>query len=198
MLKVVNEFYNNQIILENHLVKLIPFEEKYKKQLKNIIYDEELYYTIECKNDAELDKYIDETVNQRMLGNSYPFLVIDKRTNEIAGSTRFGNVQFNNKRLEIGWTWYGKPYRGTGLNKACKFELLKYAFEIMDFRRVQFSADIRNSRSQKAIKKLGATKEGVFRANYMDTSGVSRDDVYFSIIHTEWNDIKRNMFKEFI
>jgi RimJ/RimL family protein N-acetyltransferase len=198
MLKVVNEFYNNQIILENHLVKLIPFEEKYKKQLKNIIYDEELYYTIECKNDAELDKYIDETVNQRMLGNSYPFLVIDKRTNEIAGSTRFGNVQFNNKRLEIGWTWYGKPYRGTGLNKACKFELLKYAFEIMDFRRVQFSADIRNSRSQKAIKKLGATKEGVFRANYMDTSGVSRDDVYFSIIHTEWSDIKRNMFKEFI
>jgi RimJ/RimL family protein N-acetyltransferase len=198
MLKVVNEFYNNQIILENHLVKLIPFEEKYKKELKNIIYDEEVYYTIECKNDAELDKYIDETVNQRMLGNSYPFLVIDKRTNEIAGSTRFGNVQFNNKRLEIGWTWYGKPYRGTGLNKACKFELLKYAFEIMDFRRVQFSADIRNIRSQKAIKKLGATKEGVFRANYMDTSGVSRDDVYFSIIHTEWNDIKRNMFKEFI
>jgi RimJ/RimL family protein N-acetyltransferase len=198
MLKVVNEFYNNQIILENHLVKLIPFEEKYKKELKNIIYDEEVYYTIECKNDAELDKYIDETVNQRMLGNSYPFLVIDKRTNEIAGSTRFGNVQFNNKRLEIGWTWYGKPYRGTGLNKACKFELLKYAFEIMDFRRVQFSADIRNIRSQKAIKKLGATKEGVFRANYMDTSGVSKDDVYFSIIHTEWNDIKRNVFKEFI
>ncbi|MFB7640462.1 GNAT family N-acetyltransferase [Peribacillus butanolivorans] len=195
---MANEFYNNQIILENHLVKLIPFEEKYKQQLKNIIYDEEVYYTIECKNDAELDKYIDETVNQRMLGFSYPFLVIDKRTNEIAGSTRLGNIQFNNKRLEIGWTWYGKPYRGTGLNKACKFELLKYAFEIMDFRRVQFSADIRNIRSQKAIKKLGATKEGVFRANYMDTSGVSRDDVYFSIIHTEWNDIKRNVFKEFI
>ncbi|MFE4353265.1 GNAT family N-acetyltransferase [Peribacillus butanolivorans] len=198
MLKVVNEFYNSQIILENYLVKLIPFEEKYKEQLKNIIYDEEVYYTIECKNDAELNEYIDETINQRMLGYSYPFLVIDKRTNEIAGSTRFGHIQFNNKQLEIGWTWYGNPYRGTGLNKACKFELLKYAFEIMDFRRVQFSADIRNIRSQKAIKKLGATKEGVFRANYMDTSGVSRDDVYFSIIHTEWNDIRRNVFKEFI
>ncbi|MFE4436311.1 GNAT family N-acetyltransferase [Peribacillus butanolivorans] len=195
---MVNEFYNSQIILENYLVKLIPFEEKYKEQLKNIIYDEEVYYTIECKNDAELNEYIDETINQRMLGYSYPFLVIDKRTNEIAGSTRFGHIQFNNKRLEIGWTWYGNPYRGTGLNKACKFELLKYAFEIMDFRRVQFSADIRNIRSQKAIKKLGATKEGVFRANYMDTSGVSRDDVYFSIIHTEWNDIRRNVFKEFI
>ncbi|MFD1636930.1 GNAT family protein [Evansella tamaricis] len=193
-----NEFYNKHIILENHLVKLIPFKEKYRKQLENIIYDKEVYYTIECKNDEELDKYIEETVNQRIHGYSYPFLVIDKRTNEIAGSTRFGNIQFNNKRLEIGWTWYGKPYRGTGLNKACKFELLKYAFEIMDFRRVQFSADIRNVRSQKAIKKLGATKEGVFRANYIDTSGVSRDDVYFSIIQREWNGIKRNQFKEFI
>lgn len=198
MLKMANEFYNNQIILENHLVKLIPFEEKYKNQLKKIIYDEEVYYTVECKNEDELDKYIDETVNQRILGYSYPFLVIDKRTNEIAGSTRLGNIQFNNERLEIGWTWYGKPYRGTGLNKACKFELLKYAYEIMNFRRVQFSADIRNIRSQKAIKKLGATKEGVFRANYVDTSGLSRDDVYFSIIHSEWNDIKRNVFKEFI
>ncbi|MFA9560330.1 GNAT family N-acetyltransferase [Evansella sp. AB-rgal1] len=193
-----NEFYNKRIILENHLVKLIPFKEKYRKQLENIIYDKEVYYTIECKNDEELDKYIEETVNKRMLGYSYPFLVIDKRTNEIAGSTRFGNIQFNNKRLEIGWTWYGKPYRGTGLNKACKFKLLKYAFEIMDFRRVQFSADIRNIRSQKSIKKLGATKEGVFRANYIDTSGVSRDDVYFSIIQREWNAIKRNEFKEFI
>ncbi|WP_342514051.1 GNAT family protein [Sporosarcina sp. FSL K6-1522] len=195
---MVNEFYNDQIILENHLVKLIPFDGKYKEQLQEIIYDEEVYYTIECKNDAELDQYINETANQRIAGNSYPFLVIDKRTNKIAGSTRFGHMQFNNKRLEIGWTWYGEPYRGTGLNKACKFELLTYAFEVMNFRRVQFSADVRNIRSQKAIKKLGATEEGVFRANYMDTSGVSRDDVYFSIIHTEWDDIKGSIFKEFM
>ena len=195
---MVNEFYNDQIILENHLVKLIPFEEKYKEQLQEIIYDEEIYYTIECRNDAELDQYINETANQRIVGDSYPFLVIDKRTNKIAGSTRFGHMQFNNKRLEIGWTWYGEPYRGTGLNKACKFELLTYAFEVMNFRRVQFSADARNIRSQKAIIKLGATKEGIFRANYIDTYGVSRDDVYFSIIHTEWDDIKRTVFKEFI
>ncbi|MFJ7732818.1 GNAT family N-acetyltransferase [Lysinibacillus sp. NPDC097231] len=64
-------------------------------------------------------------------------------------------------------------------------ELLKYAFEVMNFRRVQFSADIENTRSQNAIKKLGATEEGIFRANYIDSSGLSRDDVYFSIIYTE-------------
>lgn len=195
---MTNDFYANNIILENHIVKLVPFEDKYKDQLKKIIYDEEVYYTIECKSDIELEKYVTETANQRNLRNSYPFIIIDKRTNEIAGSTRYGNIQFNNKRLEIGWTWYGKPFRGTGLNKACKFELLKFAFEEMEFRRVQFSADVRNTRSQKAIKKLGAIKEGVFRANYIDTSGVSRDDVYFSIIHSEWNDIKRNLFNEFV
>ncbi|WP_078380727.1 GNAT family N-acetyltransferase [Sutcliffiella halmapala] len=194
----MNEFYNSQVILENERVKLIPFEGDFREQIKDIIFDEEVYYTVECKNEEELQTYIDETVNQRMIGNAYPFLIIDKLTNKVAGSTRFGNIQFNNKRLEIGWTWYGKPYRGSGLNKACKFELLKYAFEVLDFRRVQFSADVRNLRSQKAIKKLGATKEGVFRANYIDTSGVSRDDVYFSIIQEEWDDIKRNMFKEFI
>lgn len=195
---MINEFYANNIILENHIVKLVPFEVIYKEQLKKIIYDEEVYYTIECKSDEELQKYVTETVNQRNLEISYPFIIIDKRTNEIAGSTRYGNVQFNSKRLEIGWTWYGKPFRGTGLNKACKFELLKYAFEEMGFRRVQFSADVRNIRSQQAIKKLGATREGVFRANYIDSSGLSRDDVYFSIIHSEWKEIKQNIFKDFV
>ncbi|KEF38684.1 acetyltransferase, ribosomal protein N-acetylase [Schinkia azotoformans MEV2011] len=195
---MINEFYKKQIILENQLVKLIPFEEKYKEQLKDIIYDEEVYYSVECRNDEELQKYIDDTINQRMMGNAYPFLVIDKRTNEVAGSTRYGYIQFHNKRLEIGWTWYGKSYRGTGLNKACKFELLKFAFEVMEFRRVQFSADVRNIHSQKAIQKLGATKEGIFRANYIDTYGISRDDVYFSIVHTDWNEIKNRVFKEFI
>ena len=195
---MTNDFYFDDIILENRMVKLVPFKENYKEQLKKIIFDEEVYYTIECKSNEDLDKYLIETVKQRKAQNSYPFIIIDKRTNEVAGSTRYGNIQFNNKRLEIGWTWYGKSFRGTGLNKACKFELLKFAFEEMEFRRVQFSADIRNTRSQQAIRKLGAKKEGVFRANYIDTCGVSRDDVYFSIIHSEWDEIKNNVFKEFL
>ncbi|MBD8070029.1 GNAT family N-acetyltransferase [Bacillus sp. PS06] len=195
---MINDFYRQNIILENEIVKLVPFEEVYKEQLKDIIYDEEIYYTIECKNEQELDKYVSVTTNQREVGGSYPFIIIDKRTNEVAGSTRFGNIQFANKRVEIGWTWYGKAFRGSGLNKACKFELLKFAFEKMEFRRVQFSADSRNTRSQKAIKKLGATQEGIFRSNYIDSSGESQDDIYFSIIHSEWDTIKRDVFKEFI
>jgi RimJ/RimL family protein N-acetyltransferase len=123
--------------------------------------------------------------------SSYPFIVIDKLDGRIAGSTRFGHIQFTNKRLEIGWTWYGKPYRGTGINKACKYELLKYAFEVMDFRRVQFSVDAENLRSQKAVLSLGAKQEGVFRANYLNAAGESRDDIYYSIIQSEWNETKK-------
>lgn len=194
---MIHEFFQKEIVLENELVKLIPFDKKYIGQLKKIIFDEEIYYTIECKNNEDVENYVNDTLNQRKLGISYPFLIIDKKTNQVAGSTRFGNIHFQNKRLEIGWTWYGKPYRGSGLNKACKFALLKYAFETMEFRRVQLSADIRNTRSQKAILKLGATKEGIFRANYIDTAGISRDDVYFSLIQSEWEGIKKRVFYEF-
>ncbi|MCT2538167.1 GNAT family N-acetyltransferase [Aquibacillus koreensis] len=192
---MTDAFFNKEIILENDRVKLIPFDGSYKDQLKQIIFDEDIHFTVACKTDNDVDQYIEETLDQRRLKKAYPFLIIDKNTNKVAGATRYGNIQFNNKRLEIGWTWYGKLYRGTGLNSACKYELLTYAFEEMNFRRVQFSADIANIRSQKAIKKLGATQEGIFRANYIDASGLSRDDVYFSIIHTEWAEIKETRFK---
>jgi RimJ/RimL family protein N-acetyltransferase len=137
-------------------------------------------------------------VQERAAGKSYPFIVIDWRTGEVAGTTRFGYIIHLNKRLEIGWTWYGRAFRGTGLNTACKYELLKFAFETLGFRRVQFSADIDNLRSQRAIEKLGAKREGTFRHNYLNAAGESRDDVYFSILASEWEGLKRTVFAEFL
>ena len=102
----------------------------------------------------------------------------------------------SSEKCEIGWTWYGKEFQGTGLNKACKYELLKFGFETIGFKRIQFSADLENLRSQKAIEKLGAKKEGVFRNNYIDASGNSKTDVYYSIISDEWNKIKQDFFSE--
>jgi RimJ/RimL family protein N-acetyltransferase len=111
------------------------------------------------------DNYITSTLQSREDQLAYPFIVIDQQTGEVAGLTRLGHIVLHNRRLEIGWTWYGKAYRGTGLNKACKFELLKYVFENLGFRRVQFSVDVENIRFQKAVIKLGAKQEGVFRSN---------------------------------
>jgi RimJ/RimL family protein N-acetyltransferase len=192
-----NNLFKQEIILENSRAKLVPFSRKYTGELAKIILDEELIFAVNCTTVEEVNQYMERTLRRRAENVTYPFIIIDKNSNQVAGSTSFGHIERDNKRLEIGWTWYGRPFRGTGLNKACKYELLKYAFESMEFRRVQFSADIDNIRSQKAILKLGATREGLFRSNYINSLGESRDDVYYSMIYAEWDEIKQSVFKEF-
>jgi RimJ/RimL family protein N-acetyltransferase len=188
-------FYSKEIILENERVQLVPFSTAVEDDLMQIIFDDELSFSVNCENDEDVRNYVEQTVEQRALKLAYPFIIIDKSTGEVAGSTRLGLIQFGNKRLEIGWTWFGRKFRGTGLNLACKYELLRYAFETMKFRRVQLSADVDNIRSQKAIIKLGAVKEGVFRSNYINHLGESRDDIYFSITHKDWPVVKKSVFE---
>jgi len=188
------------IILENDTVLLIPFKNKRHIELKNIIFEKDIwkYMGMYIENDLDFNAYIKNTIKDSEIGNCYPFLIIDKRTNKVAGSTRYGNINVSSEKCEIGWTWYGKDFQGTGLNKSCKYELLKFGFENIKLRRIQFSADTENIRSQKAIKKLGAKKEGIFKNNYIDASGKSKDDIYFSIIKQEWDATKIINFKEFI
>ena len=188
------------IQLENDRVLLIPFDNKRNEELKDIIFDKEIWKFMGMKvnNEQGLRNYIAKTIKDKNNRLCYPFLVIDKESNKVAGCTRFGNVNTANKKCEIGWTWYGTEFQGTGLNKACKYELLKFGFETIGFKRIQFSADRENIISQKAIENLGATKEGVFRNNYVAPSGESRTDVYYSIIKEEWKSIETEHFSEFI
>jgi RimJ/RimL family protein N-acetyltransferase len=188
-------FLDEEIILENQRIKLVPFNRCDALKLESIIFDDSVwkYMGIFIKTRNDLENYIENTLELQGK-NHYAFLIFDKQTNEFAGSTRFGNINYNSEKLEIGWTWYGKKHHGTGLNHATKFELLRYCFENIRLRRVQFSADLENLASQKAILKLGAKKEGVFRNNYIDSSGKSKDDVYFSIINEEWETIKQTNF----
>lgn len=195
----MDDLYSTDIVLENGLVKLVPFLKTHEIGLKKIIFDKEItrYTGNHIVSNEDLQKYITRTLTSRREEKSYPFTVIDKRTGEVAGCTRLGNINFQSKRLEIGWTWYGRPYRGTGVNKATKYELLRFAFEELRFNRVQFSVDAENIRSQKAVLKLGAKQEGIFRSNYINAAGEPRDDIYFSIICTEWPEIKKAIFSEF-
>lgn len=192
------DFYKQHIVLENGLVKLIPFDKELAEGLRSIINDFEItrYTGNHITNEHDFNHYINRVNEVRMTGQGYPFLVIDKRSGQIAGTTRLGNIHFGSKRLEIGWTWYSSPFRGSGINKACKYELLKFAFETMQFNRVQFSVDRENVRSQMAVLKLGATEEGIFRCNYMNASGECRDDIYYSIIRPEWEELKLTIFRE--
>jgi RimJ/RimL family protein N-acetyltransferase len=196
---IMPTFFDQEVTLGNNKVTLVPFSTEFKEPLKEIAFNQSIwtYMGHSIKTEKELDEYIESTLHDKKAQKSYPFIIIDNETKKVAGSTRFGNIQFHNKRLEIGWTWYGKQFQGTGLNQACKYELLKFAFENMGFNRVQFSADIDNQSSQKAILKLGAKQEGIFRSNYVDQYGNTRDDVYFSIISDEWEQVKENFFATF-
>jgi RimJ/RimL family protein N-acetyltransferase len=190
----------SNIELENDRVLLIPFDNKRNEELKDIIFDKEIweFMGMSVNNEQGLKNYISKTIKDKNNRLCYPFLIIDKETNKVAGCTRYGNVNSASKKCEIGWTWYGTEFQGTGLNKACKFELLKFGFETIGFKRIQFSADQDNLRSQKAIENLGAQKEGVFRNNYVASNGKSRNDVYYSIIKEEWQSLKDEHFSEFI
>ena len=192
-------FLNQEIQLENYKVLLTPFTEEKSKELHEIIFDTDIwkYMGIYITTEIQFENYISETI-QNQFKNAYTFIITDKTTNKVAGVTSYGNINFKSEKLEIGWTWYGKKFQGTGLNKACKYEMLRYGFESINVRRIQFSADLENLKSQKAIEKLGATKEGVFRNNYIDPNGKSKDDVYYSIIKYEWDKIKETHFGEFV
>ncbi len=193
------EILKSDIKLENNRVLLIPFENTRNQELKEIIFNNEIwkYMGMFIRTEFDFENYIKNTLKDKENGVCYPSLIIDKKNGKVAGSTRYGNINIASQKCEIGWTWYGKDFQGTGLNKACKYELLKFGFENIGFRRIQFSADQENTRSQRAIEKLGATQEGIFRNNYVDSEGKSKNDVYYSIILEDWKNVKTQNFSEF-
>ena len=110
----------------------------------------------------------------------------DKKYGSFAGSTRFYDVQVNNLTTQLGYTWYGSNFQGTGLNKNCKLLLLTFAFETIGFERVEFRADNNNARSIAAMKSIGCTVEGVLRSNCSAPDG-RRDSIVLSILKDEWH-----------
>lgn len=138
--------------------------------------------------------YIDTALNNRKTKTDYPFIVIDKTENKAIGSTRFYAINLTNKTLELGYTWYGKKYQGTYVNKNCKYLLLEFAFEQLNMERVGFRANNLNKRSISAMKSIGCKEEGVLRNFSTDANGIRIDAIVLSIIRNEWNEnVKRNL-----
>jgi RimJ/RimL family protein N-acetyltransferase len=152
------------------------------------------YSSKSAAGEEALKLYIEDALAARNAGTEYPFIVFDKTTNAYAGSTRFYDIQVKNDALQLGYTWYGKNFRGTGLNKHCKFLLLQFAFETLSAERVEFRADNRNQRSIAAMKSIGCTVEGVIRNHMPLTDGTRRDSIILSILKDEWNSsVKHNL-----
>ena len=199
---IMNPEYNfklsDNIILEDDLVLLRPLKESDVENLLEISVNEPetwKYSLVGADGKDNLVNYIQLAVKARETQKEFPFIVFDKKSLKYAGSTRFYDIQLEYKTLQLGYTWYGSAFRGTGLNKHCKFLLLQFAFEILGMERVEFRADNNNERSIAAMKSIGCKVEGVLRS-HMPTAdkNVRRDSIVLSILKDEWFDnVKENL-----
>ena len=140
-----------------------------------------------------LDGYIQKALEERKIKFRYPLLIFDKEKKLVAGSSSFANVSNIDQRLEIGWTWIGRELQQTGLNRNCKFLMLQFAFEKLNFVRVEFRIDERNTASRNAIEKIGGKLEGILRSHILMPDGFRRSTCYYSLLKEEWPEIKEQL-----
>lgn len=190
--------FSNNIILEDDLVLLRPLQESDVENLLEISINEPetwKYSLVGADGKENLITYIHSAIKARKSQKEFPFIIFDKKSQKYAGSTRFYDINLEYKTLQLGYTWYGSAFRGTGLNKHCKFLLLQFVFETLGLERVEFRADNNNERSIAAMKSIGCKVEGVLRS-HMPTadSNVRRDSIVLSILKSEWFDeVKANL-----
>ncbi len=180
--------FQKEYTLENEVARLSPMRLTAIENLTNFsLQQPEIWkYSQQPANGLEnLENYIRIALQGRAKNEVYPFIVFDKRTKQYAGSTRFYDYSKKNSTVQLGYTWYGKEFQGTGLNKNCKFLLLHFAFETLGLERVEFRADVRNKRSIAAMKSIGCIEEGVLRNNCASPNG-RRDSIVLSILKNEW------------
>ncbi|MHA6248837.1 GNAT family N-acetyltransferase [Pontibacter sp. CAU 1760] len=190
--------FDNVPVLENACVQLRPFRESDIPALQQIAMDPEIwrYMVTRISSQQELEAWVDTVQAGYAQSARYTFMVMHKATGKLAGSSSYGNISVPDKRLEIGWTWLAESFRGSGLNRQCKFLLLQYAFETLQMERVELKADALNLRSRRAMLKIGATEEGILRSHTLMHDGRRRDTIYYSILRTEWAEIRQRVFPD--
>jgi len=184
--------YNLFKTLQNQKVILRPLQESDEKLLWPIAQENELWiYGLKDLSVREnLHQYIQSALADREAGYCAVWVIIDAASGKVAGCTRLAEISWKDERGQIGWTWIGKEFQGSGLNKAMKYEILKYGFETLGLNRIELKADERNLQSRKAILKLGATEEGTLRQHMKIHDGFIRNTVFYSILKSEWPKIK--------
>ena len=183
------------ITLEGHGVCLEPLQPAHEEGLAAAAADGrlwELWYTFVPPREKTA-AYISEALAGQSAGHMLPWTVRETRSGAIVGSTRFHDIDAPIDRVEIGYTWYAAGWQRTHVNAACKLLLLGHAFETLGCRVVGFRTDNFNAASQRAIEALGARRDGVLRHHKMRPDGSVRDSVMYSILASEWPDVKKNL-----
>lgn len=183
------------LILEGDCVRLEPLCAAHVEKLCAAGLDETIWRWSpqQITTPAEMSSYVETALAEFERGISLPFVVMEKSSGIVAGSTRFGNIDVKNRKVEIGWTWLNPSWQRTAINTEAKLLLLKHAFETWRCIRVELKTDFLNEKSKNAILRLGARQEGVLRRHMITDSGRFRDTVYFSIIDAEWREVEINL-----
>lgn len=185
-----------KVTLTGKLVRLEPLSEAHLPDLAKVGLDEKVWHYMRYGNIQtieQLSTWLHELLDLEAAGTDLPFAVIHLASACAIGSTRYLNIDHPNRSLEIGGTWYGLDYQGTLVNTESKYLLMKHAFEDLECVRVWFKTDQRNLRSQHAIERLGAIREGVLRNHMVLPDGFIRNSVMYSVLPHEWPAVKQKL-----
>jgi N-acetyltransferase len=186
--------FEQDIVLENDGVLLRPLQLSDASELLLQSNGDEdlLQYSPALIHTADhLDEYIRTALTGREKKKRYPFAILDKRTGKLAGSTSYMTIVDREKRLEIGSTWIGREFQGSGLNRNMKYLMLSFAFDTLGYERVEFMTDERNAQSRRAMEKIGCKFEGVLRSHLYLTPTYRRNSAVYSILRSEWSAMRQ-------
>ena len=187
--------YHEVVTLEGRHVRLEPLTLAHVEGLAAVGLDEEIWRhgLTNLRTRDDMRDYVDTAIRERHEKRSLPFATVLRSENRTVGSTRFGNIEPVHRRVEIGWTWIGRPWQRTAVNTEAKYLMLRHAFETLGCVRVELKTSALNQKSRTAIMRLGAREEGILRRHMVSDRGIWRDTVYYSILEEEWPAVKSRL-----
>lgn len=188
----------SDLILETGRVRLRPMNETDYAPFLELAAEEALwqYFSLNLADPRQLRQWMNAAFNEQQAQTRQPFTIIDKETGQVAGSSSMGNISYHDLRLEIGWSWLGKPFRSTGVNRHAKYAMMRYAFEELGFERVEFKTDVLNERARKGLQKIGGKEEGILRSHMTMWNNRRRDSIFYSVLKSEWPEVKQKLFND--
>jgi RimJ/RimL family protein N-acetyltransferase len=182
-------------VLEGRVVRLAPLTEAHWLGVLAIGLEPAIWrWTIDnVSSEADLRGWFDAALKAQSTGAAIVFATVDRATGRVAGSTRFGHLDEKNRRAEIGWTWLGVPWQRTATNTEAKYLMLRHAFEQWGLARVELKTDALNEASRRAIRRIGAREEGIFRRYQVSQGGRMRDTAWYAVTDLDWPEVRLHL-----
>jgi N-acetyltransferase len=185
------------VTLQHNTVRLDPIRREHWRELWDVVKDslEDTFRWIpySMRSAQDFEGWMDKALSEQEREESLVFATVEKASGKLIGSTRFMNIDRANRRVEIGSTWIAPPWQRSAINTAAKYLMLRHAFEHWGCIRVELKTDALNQKSRNAILRIGATEEGTLRQHMITYTGRRRDTVYFSVIESEWPQVKAKL-----